>query len=126
VLGHPDLLAAAAHRRTVKLRDGRHAQMIYAPLPPDRRRTAPHHEAAKAVVIVGGRRERVDPVDIVGLVAPYETQCQGKRAYSKPDAKRASARAQAKGGQMRVYRCPHCDWYHVGHSNTPRPEARPA
>jgi hypothetical protein len=123
VLGHPDLLAAAAHRRTVKLRDGRHAQMIYAPLPPDRRRTAPHHEAAKAVVIVGGRRERVDPVDIVALVAPYETQCQGKVAYTKPDAKRARdhARTTFRGGRMAVYHCPHCDHWHLGNSNTPRP-----
>lgn len=115
MLGHPDLLAAAVNRRTVQLRDGRHAQMVYAPLPPERRRRH-DHESAQAVVIVGGLRERVDPADVIALVAPYETQCQGKRRYSKHDAKRVRDRAQANlGRRMNVYRCPHGDGHwHVG------------
>jgi hypothetical protein len=123
VLGHPDLLAAAVNRRTVQLRDGRHAQMVYAPLPPDRRRR-PGHESAQAVVIVGGLRERVDPADIIALVAPVESQCQGHRAYTKQEAKRARDRAQAKlGERMAVYRCPHCPYWHVGRL---RPDPQPA
>lgn len=126
MLGQPDLVAAAVNRRTVMLRDGRHAQMVYAPIPAARRRR-PGHESAQAVVIVGGRRERVDPADIIALVAPVETQCRGKTQYHKADAKRARDQKQVHNGgrRMDVYRCPHCGWFHLGHSS-PRPDPQPA
>ncbi len=59
-----------------------------------------------------------------------QRQCVGKRGYrTKANAKRMLRRSQALHGRdrLRVYRCPHCDLWHVGHKPGKRvePEAEP-
>lgn len=45
------------------------------------------------------------------------TQCIGKRRYEKADAKKVARHTETTygGGKLDAYRCPHCDWWHVGH-----------
>lgn len=52
-------------------------------------------------------------------------QCDSKRQYARRGAARLALRrmqtdpwVDARG--ISVYKCPHCQWYHVGH--TPRAE----
>lgn len=44
-------------------------------------------------------------------------QCGSKRAYTKPEAKKAAKTfAMHRGGEkIRPYRCPHCERWHLGH-----------
>jgi hypothetical protein len=45
---------------------------------------------------------------------PPDEQCKGKRTYPfKRDAKKAMMR-HGMQGRWNVYRCPHCDWWHLG------------
>jgi hypothetical protein len=56
----------------------------------------------------------------------YERQCKGKRTYaSKKNARKAIRRTVTKYGAERystlsVYLCPHCGWWHFGHSRRKR------
>lgn len=48
-------------------------------------------------------------------------QCDGKRPYvKKADAKRAAKLSERSLGRLRAYRCPHCGFFHLGHSVHPR------
>lgn len=43
-------------------------------------------------------------------------QCEGKRWFThKRYAKDHARQAERSVGRMQVYRCPHCDLWHVGH-----------
>lgn len=51
----------------------------------------------------------------------YETQCKDKRQYRRRrDAKAALARyvepRTTDKGRLGMYKCPHCDTWHLGHS----------
>lgn len=48
--------------------------------------------------------------------------CVGKRQYAQGrHARLAARRAQSNGGgRMHAYRCPWCDWFHVGHDRRER------
>lgn len=57
-----------------------------------------------------------------------EVQCRNKDGLSKrtfstkADAKRAARQApvvmggKSRGGKMEAYKCPHCGFFHIGHS----------
>lgn len=50
-------------------------------------------------------------------------QCKGKKAFgSKADAKRWLKRSSMNTSGMNVYRCPHCQSFHMGHK--PRSDRR--
>lgn len=56
-----------------------------------------------------------------------ELQCHGKRRYRhRGDARKAMRRQQTagngRGGRLTVYRCPWCDWYHIGNKPGTRTE----
>lgn len=117
-----ELLQCANRRDVVRLVDGRMGRILYAPIPVEERRgPAPRTGAGKAVVEIAGRHCRVAVEQIAGvvdagrLVRPVEEQCGGKRNYDKHGAKRARDQAQATmGKRLDVYRCPHCDYWHLG------------
>ncbi len=52
-----------------------------------------------------------------GKLRKRELQCEGKRGYrSKKVAKTSGRRAeQHVHSRLSVYRCPHCDLFHLGH-----------
>ncbi len=51
-----------------------------------------------------------------GYMDKRERQCEGKRGYrSKKVAKTSGRRAESTIGRVSVYRCPHCDLFHLGH-----------
>jgi hypothetical protein len=44
-----------------------------------------------------------------------EKQCRGKHSYeTKAKAKRSARRTDAPRA-VKAYRCPHCDFFHLGH-----------
>jgi hypothetical protein len=56
-------------------------------------------------------------------------QCFGKRAYrDKAKAKLVIRRGRyfVDRGKVRVYRCPHCGLWHIGHKPGQQPKAEPA
>jgi hypothetical protein len=118
----PDLVKAAGRRDVVRLADGRVGAIVYAPIPPDARWGTPARtEASKAVVMIGTKRVRVACEEITelvergNLVRPVGEQCTGKRNYDKKGAKKARDQAQSNlGERLDVYRCPHCDYWHLG------------
>jgi hypothetical protein len=56
-----------------------------------------------------------------------ELQCTGKRWYSdKHEAKKAAKKSEQRFGRMDVYRCPHCDLWHIGHEPKRKWAQRPA
>lgn len=116
-----DLVGAANRRDLVRLADGRTGRLVYAPIPREARRGAPRTEAGRAVVEVDGRRFRVAPSEVTELVEagklvrPAAEQCGAKRNYNKAGAKKARDQAQATTGvRLELYRCPHCDYWHLG------------
>lgn len=45
-----------------------------------------------------------------------EVQCDGKVPFrTKPAAKHARADAERHAGRMDIYRCPWCNFWHLGH-----------
>lgn len=60
------------------------------------------------------------------LVDTPERQCHGKMRFrTKPQAKlwlrRSRWRSDMKRDLVRVYRCPHCRFYHIGHKPGKKP-----
>lgn len=52
----------------------------------------------------------------IPFTADQARQCLGKRPYArKRDAKIAVRHVEQRHGRMIIYRCPHCDRWHLGH-----------
>lgn len=46
---------------------------------------------------------------------PADGQCDGKRRHATKRDARAARSATRGVGHLRIYRCPHCYYFHLGH-----------